>query len=60
VTLTSTGANTNWESQTYPISDPGGANELYLVFRSISGGATGGNLFRLNWVQFDGPGVGTL
>ena len=57
VTLTSTGANTNWESQTFAVVDPGGANHLYLVFRSIPGGATGGNLFRLNWVAFDGQGI---
>jgi PKD repeat protein/glucose/arabinose dehydrogenase len=57
VTLTSTGANTNWESQTVPISDPGAANRIYLVVRSIPGGATGFTLFRLNWVQFEGQGV---
>ena len=27
------------------------------MFRSVTGGATGGNLFLLNWVEFDGNGV---
>jgi PKD repeat protein len=59
-TLTSTGNNTTWQSQSVPITDPGGLHKVYLVFRSIPGGQGGGNLFNLNWVQFDGPGVGTL
>jgi hypothetical protein len=58
-TLTSTGNNTTWQSQSVPIADPGGLHKVYLVFRSIPGGQTGGNLFNLNWAQFDGPGVGT-
>jgi PKD repeat protein len=55
--LTSTGANTNWESQTFPVTDPGGGHQLYLVIRSVAGGATGGNLFLLNWVEFGGAGI---
>jgi hypothetical protein len=27
------------------------------VFRAVSGGATGGNLFNLNWAEFGGNGV---
>ena len=47
----------DWQSQTVPITDPGGPHKVYLVFRSIAGGQTGNNLFNLNWVQFDGQGV---
>ena len=56
-TITSTGNSTTWQSQTVPITDPGGPHKVYLVFRSIAGGQTGNNLFNLNWVQFDGQGV---
>jgi cytochrome c len=56
-TLTSTGNTTTWQSQSVPITDPGGLNKVYLVFRSIPGGQTGGNLFNLNWVEFGGPGI---
>jgi PKD repeat protein len=59
-TLTSTGNNTTWQSQSVPITDPGGSHKVYLVFRSVPGGQGGGNLFNLNWAQFDGEGVGTL
>ena len=34
-----------------------GKHELFFVFRTVTGGATGGNLFNLNWVEFDGNGV---
>jgi cytochrome c len=55
--LTSTGAATAWESQTFPVTDPGGAHQVFLVFRSVPGGATGNNLFNLNWVEFVGSGI---
>jgi cytochrome c len=58
--LTSTGGNTTWESQTLPLTDPGGGHHLFLVFRSVSGGATGNNLFLLNWVEFVGPGISSV
>ena len=29
------------------------------MFRTVTGGATGGNLFNLNWAEFGGAGVGT-
>jgi hypothetical protein len=58
--LTSTVNNTTWQSQSVPITDPGGSHKVYLVFRSVPGGQGGGNLFNLNWAQFDGEGVGTL
>jgi PKD repeat protein len=56
-TLNSTGSPATWQSQTVPVDDPGGRHAIYLVFRSVPGGQTGGNLFNLNWVQFDGSGV---
>ena len=55
--LTSTGDSANWESQTFQLTDPGGGHQLYLVFRSVPGGATGNNLFLLNWVEFVGGGI---
>ena len=36
-----------------------GTHELFLVFRAVTGGATGGNLFNLNWAEFNGAGIGT-
>ena len=27
------------------------------MFRTVTGGATGGNLFNLNWAEFGGNGV---
>jgi cytochrome c len=56
-TITSTGNDVTWQSQTLPITDPGGPHEVFFVFRSIEGGQTGNNLFNLNWVQFEGQGV---
>ena len=49
---------TTFASQTFPITDPGGTNELFLVFRPVAGGP-GNNFFNLNWVEFVGEGVGT-
>ena len=34
-------------------------HEFFLVFRTVTGGATGNNLFNLNWAEFVGTGVGT-
>jgi PKD repeat protein len=56
--LVSTGGTGTWTSQTFPIS-MSGTHELFLVFRSVTGGATGGNLFNLNWAEFVGAGIGT-
>jgi hypothetical protein len=56
-TLTSTGAATVWESQTVQVNDPGGPHAIYLVFRSVSGGQTGDDLFNLNRVEFGGTGI---
>ncbi|MBE2318615.1 ThuA domain-containing protein [Solirubrobacter sp. CPCC 204708] len=54
--LTSTGATNAWKSEKFPIS-LAGKHELFLVFREVAGGATGGSLFLLNWVHFEGNGV---
>ncbi|WP_170178946.1 ThuA domain-containing protein [Solirubrobacter pauli] len=54
--LTSTGSTTAWNSLDFPIS-LAGKNELFLVFRQVDGGATGANLFNLNWVHFNGNGI---
>ena len=29
------------------------------MFRTVTGGATGANLFNLNWAEFTGAGIGT-
>ena len=56
--LVSTGGTAVWTSQTFPIS-LAGTNELFLVFRAVTGGQGGNNLFNLNWAEFVGAGVGT-
>jgi PKD repeat protein len=56
--LVSTGGTAVWTSQNFPIS-LSGTHPLFLVFRAVTGGATGGNLFNLNWAEFQGAGVGT-
>jgi hypothetical protein len=56
--LVSTGGTGVWTSQNFPISLPG-THELFLLFRAVPGGATGANLFNLNWAEFQGAGVGT-
>jgi PKD repeat protein len=45
-----------WNELTFPIS-LARKNDLFLVFRQVDGGATGANLFLLNWVHFNGNGV---
>jgi hypothetical protein len=54
--LTSTGGSGTWSSQTVPISMTG-TDRLFLVFRSVDGGATGNNLFNLNYAEFNGQGI---
>jgi len=53
VTVAATAGPTTYASQTFPITDPGGAHRLYFVFRPAPGGPTN-NFFNLNWVEF-GP-----
>jgi PKD repeat protein/glucose/arabinose dehydrogenase len=50
-TITGTAAGT-YASQTFPITNPGGAHRLFLVFPNA-------NTYSLNWVEFVGAGVGT-
>ena len=37
----------------------GRRTSYFLVFRTVTDGATGNNLFNLNWAEFVGTGVGT-
>ncbi len=55
--LTSTGNTDTWATQSFPVTDPGDAHHLFLVFRSVTGGQGGNNLFNLNWTEFVGAGV---
>jgi hypothetical protein len=56
--LTSTGGTANWSTMTVPLSNVlPGKHELFVTFRAITGGATGGNLFNLNFLEFNGNGV---
>jgi PKD repeat protein len=57
-TLNATTGNSDYASQTLPITDPGGTHRLYLVFRGVGGGPAS-NLINLNWVEFGGAGIGT-
>jgi PKD repeat protein len=55
--LVSTGGTTVWSTQTFPLPASSGKHELFFVFRAVTGGSTGGNLFNLNWAEFGGNGV---
>jgi hypothetical protein len=57
VTILGTASATTYASQTFPLTDSG-RHEYFLVFRAVPGGP-GNNFFNLNWVEFEGPGVGT-
>ena len=56
--LVSTGGTTTWTTQTVPIS-MAGTHRLFLVIAAVDGGATGNNLFNLNYAEFNGAGIGT-
>ena len=56
VTLTATGSNNTYTSQTFPL-DFAGTHRLFFVFGAVPGGPTTG-LGNLNWVEFSGPGAG--
>jgi cytochrome c len=58
VTIAPTANATTYASQTVPITDPGGAHRIFLVFGPAPGGP-GNNFFNLNWVEFGGPGIST-
>ena len=57
VTILSTGSNSTYDSQTFPLVDPGGLHDIYLAFNSVPGGP-GNFFFNLNWTEFGGAGVG--
>jgi PKD repeat protein len=54
--LVSTGDIAAWSSQRFPIAMTG-KHELFFVFRAVTGGQTGNNLFNLNWAEFGGNGI---
>ena len=56
--LTSTGGVDTWSTVTVPLANvAAGKHELFVTFRTVTGGATGANLINLNWLQFGGNGV---
>jgi len=55
-TIQPTADASTWASQSFPISDPGGSHQVFLVFRPVAGGP-GSNFFNLNWVEFGGEGI---
>ena len=58
--LTSTGSTVAaaiWNTQTFALPPSAGKHELFFVFRAVTGGTTGANLFNLNWAEFNGNGV---
>ncbi|HEX5598343.1 MAG TPA: ThuA domain-containing protein [Micromonosporaceae bacterium] len=56
-TINATSGNNAFTSTTVPITDPGGSRKLYLVFKTVPGGPAS-NFGNLNWVQFNGAGIG--
>ena len=57
--LVSTGGTAVWSSQTFPISMTG-TDELFLVFRQVTGGQGGANMVSVNWVEFNGEGASVI
>ena len=57
--LVSTGATDVWSSQTFPIAMDG-THEIFLVFRAVTNGQTGNNLFNLNYAEFNGEGISVV
>jgi len=55
--LTSTGGLDTWATMTVPVTAAAGKHELFVTFRTVTGGTTGANLFSLNWLEFGGNGV---
>lgn len=53
--IPNTGDNDDWVEVQTPITDPGGKNDLFFVFK----GTSGQDIFRLNYVEFVGAGVST-
>ena len=40
------------------VTDPGGGHKLYVVPKAAAGGPTS-DLFLVDWVQFNGAGIGS-
>ncbi|MBY8873762.1 ThuA domain-containing protein [Micromonospora sp. PLK6-60] len=57
-TVNATTGNTAFTSTNAPLTDPGGSRKLYLVFTTVPGGPASG-FGNLNWVHFNGQGIGT-
>jgi cytochrome c len=55
-TINATTGTGSYATQSVPVTDPGGAHRLYLVFQAVPGGPTSA-LFNLNWLEFVGTGV---
>jgi glucose/arabinose dehydrogenase len=45
----------SWQEVTMPITDPGGTNEIFLVFRGETNEEDG--LIRMDWLEFQGEGM---
>ncbi|TCB96520.1 carbohydrate-binding protein [Micromonospora zingiberis] len=56
-TVNATTGNNAFTSTSVPITDPGDTFRLYLVFTTVAGGPASG-FGNLNWVQFNGQGIG--
>jgi PKD repeat protein len=57
--LVSTGGANVWSSQSIPVA-MSGTHEVFLVFRSVTGGAPSNNnpgMFLFNWAEFNGQGI---
>lgn len=55
-TIPSTGSFSTYQDVTLSIVDPGGTDAYYFVFKNASSPT---NLFYLNWIRFDGTGIGS-
>ncbi len=53
-TIPVTGAWQTYTNVTVPITNPGGTNELFFVFKRNAGDLS---LFNINWIDFNGAGV---
>ncbi len=54
--IPTTGSYSTYTDVTIPITDPGGTDEYFFVFKNST---NPNNLFHLNWMQFDGAGIGS-
>lgn len=52
-----TGSWQSWITVETPFNDPIGSHPVYFVFKGPGGLPVGGNLFNVNWVEFEGQGA---